>query len=389
MSNEILQATPATPATSEITQNEKLPGYPRFTSADIGDGQITFYFDPPIDEGKDMPPIKNYVIDLLDDDSKVISEGVASGPTNPLTVTGLKNGTSYRFAIYAVNDAGNGPYTIFGNFVPEVPSLPPDQPTSTVAVAGDSHVIVSFLPPDYSGSKPIIGYYVNTYDADGNYISSTGGITFNMYDYQGRYDEYNNYIPPKYGPIDIPVAIGSPIIVNNLKNGTGYYFFPVAVNEVGISNEGENSEIVVCFAIPCYTKGAQFITPNGNINVENLKKGDLIKCEDEHFYEIKNMYVMPKYSISEVTEFKKDSLYPNVPNHDLVLSQAHFVKHDGKAQTAKSISSKFNHSAYVYIYYHIHVDADVRVQYAIVNNMLTDVWGNQHPYIHKYAKFIQ
>jgi hypothetical protein len=243
----------------------------------------------------------------------------------------------------------------------------PDAPINVLATSGNATATVSYSPPIYDGLAPITHYTVTIYDHATNIALFSNEVSAT--------DPTTN------------------VVFNGLTNGNAYKFTARAKNSEGYGPESAFSNIVTPMVnniiYPCFTEGAKFITPDSTVNVENLKKGDSIKCEDGQFYEIKNMYVMPQNSLCKITEFEKDCLYPDVPDDKLILSQAHFVKHDGNGQTAKSISPNFNKALYVNTFYHIHVDADARIKYAIVNNMLADVWGNLHPYIHDYAEFIQ
>ena len=56
----------------------------------------------------------------------------ATGPTSPIVVTGLTNGTSYTFTVHATNAIGNGPESAPSNSV--TPSGVPGAPTNVVAV---------------------------------------------------------------------------------------------------------------------------------------------------------------------------------------------------------------------------------------------------------------
>ena len=71
-------------------------------------------------------------------------------------LTGLKNGTKYRFTVQAVNDIGVGP-TSPASAVIE-PDQVPDQPTAPTTLFGDSSMTVSWSAPHSGGSA--ITYYL-------------------------------------------------------------------------------------------------------------------------------------------------------------------------------------------------------------------------------------
>jgi chitodextrinase len=55
-----------------------------------------------------------------------------TGPSSPIVVSGLTNGTSYTFTVHATNTIGNGPESAPSNAV--TPSGLPGAPTNVVAI---------------------------------------------------------------------------------------------------------------------------------------------------------------------------------------------------------------------------------------------------------------
>jgi hypothetical protein len=77
-------------------------------------------------------------------------------------VTGLANGTQYRFRVRAYNALGPGPFSRVTNAV--VPALgPPEAPVIGVATAGSESATVSWTTPWSDGGSPILGYVVTAY----------------------------------------------------------------------------------------------------------------------------------------------------------------------------------------------------------------------------------
>jgi hypothetical protein len=152
------------------------PGAPTSVSATAGNASAVVHFSAPASNGGSA--ITSYTAPS--------SPGgkTASGSGNPLTVTGLINGTSYTFTVKATNAV--------------TPATVPGAPTGVSATAGDSQATVSFSAPSSNGGAAITSYTV---------ISSPGGVTGS--------------------------GAGSPITVTGLTNGTSYTFTVTATNSAG------------------------------------------------------------------------------------------------------------------------------------------------------------
>jgi hypothetical protein len=76
------------------------PGAPFNVTATAGDGRDTVTFNPPQSDGGS--PITSYTV--------IANPGgiSASGPSSPMTVTGLTNSIPYTFTLFATNDLGAG-----------------------------------------------------------------------------------------------------------------------------------------------------------------------------------------------------------------------------------------------------------------------------------------
>lgn len=92
------QSTPATPSSSVITA----PGAPTGVSGAAGNGVATFTFSAPASNGG--ATITIYTVTCA---GGGISRS-GSGPSSPITVTGLSNGIAYSCSVTATNSAGTG-----------------------------------------------------------------------------------------------------------------------------------------------------------------------------------------------------------------------------------------------------------------------------------------
>jgi len=150
----------------------------------------------------------------------------ASGPSSPIVVSGLTNGTAYTFTVTATNSAGTS--------VPSAPSAAvtpatvPGAPTGISATRGDTTAAVIFTAPVNTGGSAIINHTAT---------STPGGVTANG---------------------------TNPITVPNLVNGTSYTFTVHANNSVGAGAESATSNAVVPAGLPS-APGAPVATA-GNAN---------------------------------------------------------------------------------------------------------------------------
>ncbi|HEU5454141.1 MAG TPA: fibronectin type III domain-containing protein, partial [Nocardioides sp.] len=129
---------------------------------------------------------------------------VRSTTDTTLTVTGLTNGTTYRFAVRAINEEGPGPYS---PQVTGVPRTTPEAPQMTGVDPRNRSVRVRWADPADDGGSPITGYRVLVLTLDGRQVGSLR-----------RAD-----------------ALANQLLVTGLQNGRSYRFRVQALNAVGAS----------------------------------------------------------------------------------------------------------------------------------------------------------
>ncbi len=133
------------------------------------------------------------------------------------TVTGLTNGVTYEFRVFAVNGVGTSSASNTASMTvlaPIVPSTPNAPTAATVFNINGSKATVTFTPPSANGSA-ITSYTVT---------SSPGGLTQNV--------------------------ASSPATFTNLTNGVSYTFTVTATNGVGTSNSSSASNAITTEAFP-------------------------------------------------------------------------------------------------------------------------------------------
>jgi hypothetical protein len=146
---------------SIATSTPTVPGAPVIGSATAGNGQATVTWTAPAGDGGF--PVTGYVVTPY--------IGLAPKPSTTFnstatvqTVTGLTNGTQYRFKVAAINFLGTGPMSHVSNaVVPSAPLTVADPPTDITALAGDAKVRLSWTAPVNRGGSAIAGYVVTPY----------------------------------------------------------------------------------------------------------------------------------------------------------------------------------------------------------------------------------
>ncbi|MFM8240857.1 MAG: fibronectin type III domain-containing protein, partial [Actinomycetota bacterium] len=149
------------------------------------------------------------------------TDGVSSSTL--ATVTGLVNGTAYRFRVAAVTLAGTGAFTAASAAI--IPVTAPSAPTNVSGFGGNRLVNLSWSAPASTGGRPIKDYQIS-FSTDGtNYTVFADGVT-----------------------------AATSATVTGLTNGTTYFFRVRAINEGDmISGFGQSVGIRPFVAAPAPT----------------------------------------------------------------------------------------------------------------------------------------
>jgi len=188
---------PPSDASNSVTP-ATVPDAPAILTAEADNSEAKVSFEAPASDGGSN--ITSYTVTSS-------SGQKASGPTSPITVKGLTNGTPCTFTVMATNKIGTGPPSDSSNSV--TPATVPDAPTIVRAKADKAEAKVSFKAPASNGGSHITSYTVT---------SSAGQTTS--------------------GP-------ASPITVKGLTNGTLYTFTVTATNKIGTGPPSSASNSVM------------------------------------------------------------------------------------------------------------------------------------------------
>ena len=206
------QSNSVTPATT--------PGAPTIGTATAGNASATVTWTAPASNGGQ--PVTGYVITPY-------KAGVAqatqtfNNPATSETATGLTVGSSYTFAVAAINLVGPGAASAQSNSITAV--AVPGAPTIGTATYGNASASVAWTAPASNGGQPITGYVVTPYIAG---VAQTTQ-TFN--------------------------STATTETATGLTNGTAYTFTVAAINSVGTGAQSGQSNSVT----PATTPGAPTI----------------------------------------------------------------------------------------------------------------------------------
>ena len=169
------------------------PNAPTSVTAQRGNHQATVSWIAPVDHGS---AITAYSVVTVEDPTK----GCATTGATTCIVTGLTNGTSYRFQVTATNAMGTSDLSTMS--YPVTPAARPDPPTSVLAQRGNQQATVSWTVPAANGSA-ITAYAVVAVEDPTKGCTTTGATT---------------------------------CVVTGLTNGSSYTFRVSASNGVGSSD---------------------------------------------------------------------------------------------------------------------------------------------------------
>jgi titin len=195
-----------------------IPGSVTGLTATAGNAQIELAWTAPSSNGG--ATITDYRIQQSVNNGAyaTITDGV--GTTTSYTVTGLANGTQYRYRVAAINSEGAG---ADATSLAVTPVTVPLAPTNIIGTAsGDAQITVRWTVPSDPGGAPITDYIIQ--------YSSNSGSTWTTF--------------------SDTVSSSSQVNVTGLVAGTDYIFRVAAVNAVGTGNYSTASATVRAIGAP-------------------------------------------------------------------------------------------------------------------------------------------
>lgn len=199
-----------------ISFSTGVPNAPTGLAGTASNGGVELYWTAPSSVG--VGPIEGYAVEIATSPFSSFTATSCTGTATTCAITGLANGTAYKFRVKATNSAGDSAYSALS--VELVPSGPPTAPTIDSLTRSDGSLSVAF-----SGA------------------TSSAPIT----DYEYSLDNGANWISSGY--------TSSPLVISGLTNGESYSIVLRTVNAIG-SSAASSAATAIPFAVP----GAPTIT---------------------------------------------------------------------------------------------------------------------------------
>jgi len=226
------QAGPFSLPSAAVAVTGIIPGAPTIRTATAGNTSATVNWSAPAPNGGSA--ITGYSVQVQTAAGVLVAPLRLAGPTaTSLVVTGLTNGTSYRFRVQATNAAGTGAFSALSNAVTPAVITVPGAPTIGTAVAGNTTASVAWTPPASNGGSAITSFSVQV-------INPVTGAQIGA-------------LQPTTGAT---AGTATSLVVTGLTNGTSYQFRVRALNAIGssipsgLSNTITPSAVVVTGTAP-------------------------------------------------------------------------------------------------------------------------------------------
>ena len=203
---------PYSTLSNAVTPGATVPGAPTISAVEPGNQRVTVNWADADDGGGN---ITRYQVRVTNAAGGQIGDlRNASATANRLTVTGLRNGTTYWFQVRATNNLGNGPFSAES---PGTPGALPSAPRIGTASPRSTAALVTWRAPLNNGGLGINDYRIRVVNPAGNQVGQLRTVN----------------------------ATTTSARVGRLVDGRAYRFQVVAINEMGSSSYSALSNRVV------------------------------------------------------------------------------------------------------------------------------------------------
>ncbi|MCB0902453.1 MAG: fibronectin type III domain-containing protein, partial [Actinobacteria bacterium] len=212
------------------------PGAPTSVAGTPGNGEVDLTWTAPTEIGG--APILGYRVEKQLDGGAWEPAIANTGSTSTsATVSGLSNGTGFRFRVAAINSAGPGLASDPSALI--VPGLPPGIPTGLTGTPGNAEVLLSWTAPGDDGGTPITGYRIETETDGGPWTTTTANTG----------------------------TTATTATITGLTNGTPHRFRVSAINTAGPGAPSTPTSTVTPIPTPAPPTSATAIPGNGQVEL--------------------------------------------------------------------------------------------------------------------------
>jgi len=213
-----------------------IPGVPTSVSGTAGNGNLLLSWAAPANNGGSV--ITDYAVRYSSNDGSSWTTFQHSAlKATTATVTGLTNGTSYRFQVAAVNAAGTGSWS--SSSAAATPRTIPRAPSNIISVVGNGQVSLSWTAPSTNSGSAITDYTIQ--------YSNDGGSSWTTFPHSA--------------------STATTATVTGLTNGTSYRFRTAAVNGAGTGSWSGSSPSVTPRTVPAVPTSVTGTAGNGRISL--------------------------------------------------------------------------------------------------------------------------
>ena len=164
------------------------PDAPTGLNVTTGDSQVSLSWTAPVRNGG--ATITDYNIQYSDNNGSTwntFSDGTST--TTSATITGLINGSTYKFRVAGVNSGGIGDYVVSSSYIPNPPIVISSQPLNNYAINGSQNITYSVSATGGGGSINYQWQYYGTDEYNGDYNDAwrnIAGATASSYTTNGN-----------------------------------------------------------------------------------------------------------------------------------------------------------------------------------------------------------
>ena len=196
-----------------------IPSPPTGVSVTPGNAEVQIAWTVPAEDGGS--PITGYRVEAEANGGPWTTAIADTGTTSTnATMTGLTNGTSYRFRVSAINSAGAGPASQAS--APVTPRTTPGAPTGLNGTPGNAQVTLTWTAPADTGGASITGYRIDVQPTGGSWATSIADTN----------------------------SPATSVTVNGLLNGTEYRFRVSSINSAGAGSASSASDPLTPRTVP-------------------------------------------------------------------------------------------------------------------------------------------